>query len=172
MWKKMSIFGEHSLEEPPAPSTKSCCCYWPCTVSTAFPEIPYLVLARWVGLSIFVSESLFHRCVCSLFLSQNSWLTASSWRCKEFKPSSNNSLQDEQQNWCPVVVPIPVGNPQRLMSNTSFPYCHNKLNLRGKGVGTSSLTVTEGRRGPAHTNEIWGPNDFFFFLLMVTFFWW
>lgn len=51
-----------------------------------------------------------------------------------------------------------------------FPSCHSRLNLRGKGVGTSSLTVTEGRRGPAHTSEIWGPSDFL--LVNVDFFWW
>lgn len=41
---------------------------------------------------------------------------------------------------------------RRLMSNTSSPCPHNKLIPTGKGVGTSPLTVTEGRRGPAHSS--------------------
>lgn len=41
MWSNTSIFGEHLLEEPLSPSTKSCCCYWPCSLPTAFPAIPY-----------------------------------------------------------------------------------------------------------------------------------
>jgi len=48
MRRNIRGFGEYFLEEPLASSTKSHCCYWPCTVGTSFPAMPYMALASYI----------------------------------------------------------------------------------------------------------------------------
>lgn len=148
MWRNINIFGEHFLEEPLTPSTKSCCCYLP---STAFPAIPYLALSSWVAWSIFVFQSLFHMCACSLLLSQKSWLTAGGARSSHSAPQL-----------------------YRMNSKTSAPSCWEPSE-----TATTNLTSEE-RCGDIIIHTDWGRESScshrwdlgakWLFLLAVTFF--
>lgn len=60
-------------------------------------------------------------------------------------------LQDEQQNLHPVVVLIPVGNLNETDEWRLFRRPPQQAYPHRKRCGTSSLTVTEGTRGPAHS---------------------